>query len=197
MDNVRRALDHLVAPTLPAKSATTTKLLGCWQFVLGLDIPVGRIVIGKGIRDFLRSLFRICAAADQTLWLPGDVYPVYWQLASENRTVLFSTLPSLDWSILDRTSGRDCVLLPTPLSPAGRRLTNTECCNLLSWLHEGSDRQLILDCAYNYEFSIADGSVSVLVAHERYCSIFRHPKHGCCRIPLGLPSCRNHQETKS
>lgn len=175
--NPAKALEHLVGTDVPAAPpASLTALQSCWETVLGLMVDRERLVIGTGVRDLLRVLFGILAAADRTFWLPRDVYPVYWQLAKELRLKSFTTIPTLDWSFLARTGPNDCILLAVPLSPTGRPLSACESVALEAWLNGSANRHLLIDGVYNYSFPLCTDRQSELQMHDRCYSMFSTSK---------------------
>jgi aspartate/methionine/tyrosine aminotransferase len=104
-------------------------------------------MITGGVRNSLSILFQELAARKGTLLLPDDVYPVYSQLANtaDLRQKTFQTLGGLQLCDLG-----DWLLIPNPLKPAGRWLSDKETDQLLQWLSIGSDRRLLLDAVYNF-----------------------------------------------
>lgn len=175
--NPAKALNHFVDTDGPAAlPVSPTGLLNHWQAVLGLKVDSERFVLGVGVRDLLRALFESLASNERTFWLPRDVYPIYWKLAKEQRLDSYTTIPDLDLSFLARTGPYDCVLLPSPLSPKGRRLSASESNTLAEWLNDSANRQVILDRVYDYSIPICKDRHRELVAHERCCSIFSTSK---------------------
>src|SRR5262249_51862617 len=57
-----------------------------------------------------------------------------------------------DWSFLARTGERAAIVVPIPLSPLGRALTDDEEHALLEWLRGSKHRLLIVDAVYTFDF---------------------------------------------
>jgi hypothetical protein len=84
------------------------------------------------------------------VWLPEDVYPVYWELARGAGLACrpFATYPALDLGALAAAPPRSAVVLPCPLSPVGRPLTAGEAETLRAWLAAEPERRGVLDTVY-------------------------------------------------
>ncbi len=129
-------------------------LLNLWQKRWGAESLFKHVTAAESIRSLLESFFRVLANNKYSLYMPNDVYPVYWELAASRkiRPKGFSTMPSLSWEFLETTSSKSVILLPHPLSPAGRYLTSSDCDQLETWLNSAEDRWLLLDAVYEFNF---------------------------------------------
>jgi aspartate/methionine/tyrosine aminotransferase len=145
----------------PIASSASARVHRCdlartWCRVRGFpDTFAGRALVSEGVRDALTTLFRVHAAAGQTVAIPSDVYPVYWQIAAASgvTAVPFETFPHFDIdSILSgvAASGASVALLASPLKLHGRRWTSSEAAFACRWLAEQADRRLILDGVYSF-----------------------------------------------
>ncbi|MGZ4810429.1 MAG: aminotransferase class I/II-fold pyridoxal phosphate-dependent enzyme [Thermoanaerobaculia bacterium] len=152
-----------------------------------MNVPAATIVVGTGIRSILEGLFTVLADRIETLWLPEDVYPIYWQLSARLRRRGFATLPDVDWSVLDASGPRDAVLLPCPLSPIGRSFSEQEHLRLVEWLRAHSERRLILDRAYSFT-SPPDRERDVRLRGSQTISIWSLSKPWLSRGLLGIAS---------
>jgi len=148
-------------------------LVSAWSQATGVVVPECHRVIGTGVRDLLGAAFEFVAEAGDTLWLPADVYPVYWELARQSglRPRAFRTMPRPDWSFLESIHDRATVLLPMPLSPLGRALAPTEVEALRRWLEADGRRTLLLDTVYAYDFLTTRRVLEPLAEMADRCAI--------------------------
>jgi histidinol-phosphate/aromatic aminotransferase/cobyric acid decarboxylase-like protein len=146
--NPEVALAHL-RPTHPVTDPRKADdPFDAWSIAVGFTVAADRQILGSGVRAILEGLFGVVKDRIDSVWLPSDVYPVYWQLSATLRRRPFLTLPEVDWGFLDQTGPRDIVLLPHPLSPLGRPLSASELNRLVEWLNAAPTRMLILDAVY-------------------------------------------------
>ncbi|MGC4062771.1 MAG: hypothetical protein QM749_18775 [Aquabacterium sp.] len=110
-------------------------------------------LVCRGVRHALHLIFQQLASNEATLWLPGDVYPVYASIASayglrpdRYATLPIPALPALTSADLGHA---EFLLLCNPWKPLGRYLTRSECSHLKQWLQQSSRRFLVLDCVYD------------------------------------------------
>ncbi len=158
-------------------------------------------VTSVGVRASLSAIYHVLARQPQLLarsssqhidsiqfHLPSDVYPVYHALAraaAPNVTVKpFHTLPSPDLHLLSSSSSAssstaELLLLPAPLSPAGRHLSVTELQSLVAWLSDPAySRLLVLDSVYVYEYDHPEfrKTLQTLLATGRCAFLFSMAK---------------------
>ncbi len=112
-------------------------------------------LVCQGVRHALGLLFGLCAAQGQRVGLPQDVYPVYWQIASQAglQAVGFSTFPGERLSTLfhQATQARlSVLLLPAPFKLQGRPWNAQDVDDALRWLAADPARRLILDGVYAF-----------------------------------------------
>jgi DNA-binding transcriptional MocR family regulator len=150
-------------------------------------------VISTGVREILRAALGVVCERGDELWLPNDVYPVYWDLARAAglSPLPFTTLPTPDWSFLERTARNAIALMPMPLSPLGRWLSGSESQLLVDWLAAHEDRVLIVDAVYTYDFEASRRALDPLVETHRCVVLWSCAKSwlapgalGVARIPL-------------
>lgn len=110
-------------------------------------------LVCRGVRHALRLIFQQLACNEATLWLPGDVYPVYASIAStcglrpnHYPTLPAPVLPALTSSDLGHA---EFLLICNPWKPLGRCLAQSECSHLKQWLQQSTRRFLVLDCVYD------------------------------------------------
>jgi histidinol-phosphate/aromatic aminotransferase/cobyric acid decarboxylase-like protein len=190
--NPEMALAHLRPAASELPGASLPETAERWLRLVGLAIPIDRLILGSGIRPILDGLFAVLARSIETLWLPEDVYPVYWQLSAHCRRQGFATLPDLDWSMLDAGGPRDALLLTHPISPVGRYFSDGEVERLRAWLAAGSGRLLILDGAYSFETASMRG-LDQRLQSDQIISIWSMSKpwlsrgiFGAARVPAAL-----------
>jgi aspartate/methionine/tyrosine aminotransferase len=110
-----------------------------------------RALVSRGVRHALTLIFQELARCGAILWIPGDVYPVYLELARaagiEPR--LFTTLPEPKIPVTQPNGSPEYLLITNPWKPLGRFLTDKECDALTSWLAASPRRHLLVDCVYD------------------------------------------------
>jgi histidinol-phosphate/aromatic aminotransferase/cobyric acid decarboxylase-like protein len=178
------------APT----TATASDIAAVWSTATGHQLPPGEHVLGRGVRPLLEAVMRSLPAGSGELWLPDDVYPVYWQLARATGRVTrsFSTLGRGAWAFLTE-AGLDAVaVLPVPLSPLGRWLAPKEAAQLEAWLWRAKDRLLVIDAAYTYDFATSRAVLRPLLDSGRCVALWSFSKSwlrpdmlGIARAPQG------------
>lgn len=114
-----------------------------------------RALVCEGVRHALELLLRRFARRAMRLTLPGDVYPVYWQIAAAAGvgTVPVETFPHFDLAAVlfaAERAGSTAVVLPAPLKLQGRAWTAAEVDIALAWLRHDPTRRLILDGVYAF-----------------------------------------------
>lgn len=110
-----------------------------------------RALVCRGVRHALSLIFRELARSGATLWIPGDVYPVYRELAQAAgiEPQLFTTLPEPQIPAVRPAGGAEYLLITNPWKPLGRYLTGEECDALVNWLAASPQRHLLVDCVYD------------------------------------------------
>ncbi|MCG6494093.1 aminotransferase class I/II-fold pyridoxal phosphate-dependent enzyme [Kitasatospora sp. A2-31] len=151
--NVYRAL----APMRPEPPTDTSTVHRCdlaraWlhRFELPED-RAGRAMVCRGVRHGLGLVFRRLHAVQARLWLPSDVYPVYFELARA-AGLAPASYPTLPAPVLPRSPADDrpeYLLLANPSKPLGRYLSDAECDAVVSWLQESPHRRLLVDSVYD------------------------------------------------
>jgi aspartate/methionine/tyrosine aminotransferase len=136
-----------------------------WTRATSIPLDRERRIVGRGVRDLLGAIFAAMGTDWDEVWLPDDVYPVYWQLASAAGKLAsgYSTLPLLE-SFFDKTSKRAAAVLPIPLSPLGRLPNTGERDAIIGWLEASSERLLIVDAVYTYEFAASNSFIHTLMS---------------------------------
>ena len=135
-------------------ATSSAQAIHAWSRATGIVLAPERTIIAEGVRDMLSAIFSHVLRDETEVWLPNDVYPVYWQLAADAkiRARGFSTLPQPDWHFLTQAGEYAAVVLPIPLSPLGRLLTDAEARSLMRWLSVSTHRLLIVDAVYTFDF---------------------------------------------
>ena len=155
--NPPKALAAL-APELPAAPPVrdARELERAWREAFGLPgtgpQPEARVLLGRGVRDLLRALFQRFAQEGRVLHAPSDVYPVYHSLAASAGLPVhpFPTCPAPALPAQAPGTSPEVLLLPEPLVPLGRVLTDAEVRSLEAWLGADSRRLVVLDAVYTF-----------------------------------------------
>ena len=169
--NVYRALASL-RPEPPAATSTEASpvyrcdLARTWLRRYGLPEELSRrAMICRGVRHGLEVVFQWLHTAHARLWLPSDVYPVYFSLARAAglEPEGYPTLPS---PVLPTSSPDDdrpeYLLLANPSKPLGRYLSDAECATVISWLQDSPQRHLLIDSVYDMEVPFSAGTQRLL-----------------------------------
>ncbi|MEU8516910.1 aminotransferase class I/II-fold pyridoxal phosphate-dependent enzyme [Kitasatospora sp. NPDC048722] len=164
--NVYRALAPL-RPEPPAGPGTVHRCDLARAWLRRYELPEewsGRAMVCRGVRHGLGVVFDWLHAGQARLWLPSDVYPVYFELA---RTAGLSpaSYPTLPAPVLPTSPADDrpeYLLLANPSKPLGRYLTDAECAAVMSWLRGSPRRRLLIDGVYDLGAPFAAGTRRLL-----------------------------------
>lgn len=172
------------APIEPAAEPDPQRALAAWARAAELVIDPRRLVHGAGVRDLLTAV--LACNPGRSLWLPIDVYPVYWQIAAAAGFAAhgFATLPDLDLALTD--DPRSILVLPIPLTPAGRLLRSAERDHLQRWLAAAPERLLVVDAAYAYDHAALAPVLAELLASEQCVVLASCTKPWLCPDALGV-----------
>jgi hypothetical protein len=179
--------EKALAPWVPvAAPARTGDLAAAWARATGQVIAPGELVLSKGVREVLAAAFAVFSGRE--LWLPQDVYPVYWELAraAGHSPAGFPTLSGGAWSFLEQANPRALAVLPVPLSPLGRWPSSGEVAALVQWLRAGPERGLLVDAVYTYDFEVAGELLAPLLATGRCGAVWSCSKSWLSRDVLGI-----------
>ncbi|RAG85658.1 aspartate aminotransferase [Streptacidiphilus pinicola] len=160
--NVYRAL----APLRPESPADTTTMHRCdlaRAWLRRFELPEEwsrRAMVSRGVRHGLGVVFHWLRAVQARLWLPSDVYPVYFELARAAglEPASYPTLPAPILPSSPAAGGPEYLLLANPCKPLGRYLTDAECDLVVSWLRESPHRRLLIDSVYDLGAPFAAGT---------------------------------------
>ncbi|WP_031069089.1 aminotransferase class I/II-fold pyridoxal phosphate-dependent enzyme [Streptomyces sp. NRRL WC-3742] len=164
--NLYRALAPL-RPQAPTDAGTVYRcdLARTWLRRFGLPEEWSRrAMVGRGVRHGLGVVFARLRTVDARVWLPADVYPVYFELARE-AGLAPESYPTLPAPVLPSSpvDGRpEYLLLANPSKPLGRYLADGECDALVSWLGESPSRRLLIDSVYDLGAPFAAGTQRLL-----------------------------------
>lgn len=155
--NPPKALSAM-APALPAELPVrdAQELERAWRecFHLSGTGPgsEARLLLGRGVRDLLRVLFQHFAREGRVLHAPSDVYPVYHSLAASAGLAVhaFPTIPVPQLPTQAPGASPEVLLLPDPLVPLGRVLSEEEGRKLEAWLAADPRRLVVMDAVYTF-----------------------------------------------
>lgn len=109
----------------------------------------GYIKKSQGVRQLLADLLQDFIQANRPIYMPEDVYPVYFQLVKKQANV--HSYKSCQIQCFKLAKEENAVYLITnPLIPEGRYLSNQQLATLDQWLLESPQRWLIVDTAYDF-----------------------------------------------
>lgn len=155
--NPAKALSALapeVPPEPPVREARELEHVWREAFHLPRSGPAAdaRVVLGRGVRDLLKGLFQRFAREGRVLHAPSDVYPVYHVLAAGAGLTVrpFPTVPGPVLPSAPPLEQPEVLLLPEPLMPLGRSLSQEETRALEDWLRADSRRLVVLDAVYTF-----------------------------------------------
>lgn len=154
--NLYRALSAL---SMPRPDDSEQRIYRCdlaraWLSRYGYLAELSRqALVCRGVRHALALIFRDLKANEATLWLPGDVYPVYGELARAAGIAprRYDTLPSPVLPEGLPAQGEEVLLLANPWKPLGRYASNDELTALLAWLQASSRRHVVIDAVYDLD----------------------------------------------
>ncbi|MFF0203308.1 aminotransferase class I/II-fold pyridoxal phosphate-dependent enzyme [Streptomyces sp. NPDC005017] len=164
--NVYRALAPM-RPEPPGDLSTVHRCDLARAWLRRFELPEewsGRAMVCRGVRHGLGVVFQRLRAARARLWLPGDVYPVYFELARAAglAPVSYPTLPAPDLPRSPVDHRPEYLLLANPSKPLGRYLSDTECAAVISWLRESPHRHVLIDSVYDLGAPFAAGTRRLL-----------------------------------
>ncbi|MDH6108321.1 aspartate/methionine/tyrosine aminotransferase [Kitasatospora sp. MAP12-15] len=175
--NVYRALAPLrpqpPGPQPPADLSTVYRCDLARAWLRRFELPEewsGRAMVCRGVRHGLGVVFHWLRAVQARLWLPSDVYPVYFELAraaglapASYPTLPAPALPGSPGSPGSPADDRpEYLLLANPSKPLGRYLSDAECAAVISWLRESPHRRLLIDSVYDLGAPFAAGTRRLL-----------------------------------
>ncbi|OPC77880.1 aspartate aminotransferase [Embleya scabrispora] len=164
--NVYRALAPL-RPEPPTDPRTVHRCDLARAWLRRFELPEEwsrRAMVCRGVRHGLGVVFHQLRAAQARLWLPGDVYPVYFELARA-AGLAPESYPTLPAPVLPRSPADDrpeYLLLANPSKPLGRYLSDAECAAVISWLRVSPRRHLLIDSVYDLGGPFAAGTRRLL-----------------------------------
>ncbi|MFD0278041.1 aminotransferase class I/II-fold pyridoxal phosphate-dependent enzyme [Kitasatospora sp. NPDC127111] len=164
--NVYRALAAM-RPEPPTDLRTVHRCDLARAWLRRFELPEewsGRAMVCRGVRHGLAVVFQRLRAARARLWLPGDVYPVYFELARAAglAPASYPTLPAPALPGAPAEDRPEYLLLANPSKPLGRYLTDAECAAVISWLRESPRRRLLIDSVYDLGAPFAAGTRALL-----------------------------------
>ncbi|ULR48044.1 aminotransferase class I/II-fold pyridoxal phosphate-dependent enzyme [Streptomyces deccanensis] len=170
--NVYRALAALrPAPPTDMRTVYRCDLARAWLRRFELPEEWSRhAMVCRGVRHGLGVVFRRLRTVRARLWLPSDVYPVYFDLARAAglEPASYPTLPApaLPPSAPSTPSAADhrpeYLLLANPSKPLGRYLSDAECAAVISWLRGSPHRRVLIDSVYDLGAPFAAGTRRLL-----------------------------------
>jgi aspartate/methionine/tyrosine aminotransferase len=115
-----------------------------------------RALVCGGVRAALALIFG--ELRGETVAMPRDVYPVYWELAERAglSAIAIDTFPELQFADVRY------LVLPCPLKLHGRAWTAAELEAARRWLAADRSRRLILDGVYSFDAMIAPDVIALI-----------------------------------
>ncbi|MFJ9694558.1 aminotransferase class I/II-fold pyridoxal phosphate-dependent enzyme [Kitasatospora sp. NPDC101183] len=123
-----------------------------------------RAMVSRGVRHGLGVVFRQLHDERARLWLPSDVYPVYFELAHA-AGLTPDAYPTLPAPVLPDAQAEDrpeYLLIANPTKPLGRCLSEAECDALIAWLEGAPGRRLLIDAVYDLGAPFSAGTRRLL-----------------------------------
>lgn len=173
--NVYRALAPM-RPEPPTDMRTVHRCDLARAWLRRFELPAewsGHAMVCRGVRHGLGVVFHWLRALQARLWLPSDVYPVYFELARA-AGLAPASYPTLPAPALPRAPAGDrpeYLLLANPSKPLGRYLSDAECAAVISWLRQSPHRRLLIDSVYDLGAPFAAGTRRLL---DTGCAVLLH-----------------------
>jgi aspartate/methionine/tyrosine aminotransferase len=108
-----------------------------------------RLLISHGVRRSLGALFQTLAERGQSVLIPSDVYPVYFEIAHRAGVRFGEYRARQGIPGFTMMESHDAVLVCDPLKPWGGSMSPADCELLRQWASHGS-RLVIVDGAYSF-----------------------------------------------
>jgi aspartate/methionine/tyrosine aminotransferase len=169
--NVYRALAAL-RPEPPTDTGTVHRCDIARAWLRRYELPEGwsrQALVCRGVRHGLEVVFQWLSTVQARLWLPSDVYPVYFELAraaglapESYPTLPSPVLPSPDEPAAGDDDRPEYLLLANPSKPLGRYLSDDECKAVISWLARSPRRSVLIDAVYDLDAPFAVGTQLLL-----------------------------------
>jgi len=131
-----------------SQNITQSELYIKWKELSGVEIPSENLALSRGVRHSLSKLFHLFKS--ETIFMPQDVYPRYFELAKENNIETFETYPQTDWASLKEVK-KSIILLTIPFTPMGREVSEEDIGQIKALVHRGN--RIIIDSVYDYNLS--------------------------------------------
>ncbi|WP_062651582.1 aminotransferase class I/II-fold pyridoxal phosphate-dependent enzyme [Streptomyces maremycinicus] len=164
--NVYRALAPM-RPQPPTDLSTVHRCDLARAWLRRFELPdewSGHAMVCRGVRHGLGVVFHWLHSVQARLWLPSDVYPVYFELAHA-AGLEPGSYPTLPAPVLPRSPAHprpEYLLLANPSKPLGRYLSDAECAAVISWLGESPRRRVLIDSVYDLGVPFAAGTRRLL-----------------------------------
>ncbi|MFC8197965.1 aminotransferase class I/II-fold pyridoxal phosphate-dependent enzyme [Streptomyces sp. NPDC057298] len=173
--NVYRALAPM-RPEPPTDVSTVHRCDLARAWLRRFELPEewsGQAMVCRGVRHGLGVVFQQLRTVQARLWLPSDVYPVYFELARAAglTPASYPTLPAPTLPGSPADDRPEYLLLANPSKPLGRYLSDAECAAVMSWLRESPRRRLLIDSVYDLGAPFAAGTRRLL---DTGCAVLLH-----------------------
>ena len=161
--NPFKSMDYLLKNIeFSDKKREKKELYELWSKVNSIEISTENLAFSKGVRDSLGILFEIFK--EKNIYMPQDIYPRYFELASKNKVHTFTTYPMMDWAYIGGIKG-SVVLLTIPFTPVGRRLSDEDIGQIEELISNGN--YVVIDSVYDYDLKKSFSSLGKLLKSER------------------------------
>ncbi|MFD9443700.1 aminotransferase class I/II-fold pyridoxal phosphate-dependent enzyme [Streptomyces sp. NPDC060006] len=173
--NVYRALAPM-RPEPPTDVSTVHRCDLARAWLRRFELPEewsGQAMVCRGVRHGLGVVFQQLRTVQARLWLPSDMYPVYFELARAAglTPASYPTLPAPTLPGSPADDRPEYLLLANPSKPLGRYLSDAECAAVMSWLRESPRRRLLIDSVYDLGAPFAAGTRRLL---DTGCAVLLH-----------------------
>lgn len=186
--NPFKAMDFLIADLeVEDVPISQDEVVHAWLDATQFSIPCS-IACTEGVRDSLGQLLNKHSGLD--IYLPNDIYPRYQEIA-EAESISFNGYSALNGYEILRTGNRGLILLNSPVTPTGVRMTLEERQWALDFLNKDSTNVLVFDSVYAYDIQSEINFLTPLLDTGRCYVLHSLSKSFLAPLTLGLIFSKN------